>query len=429
MNKQSLLEVLSDQRKSPQSAPFIKREVMDREEWKKPNKFIQIFSGIRRCGKSTVLQAIRRQQKEQDYYMNFDDERLVQFTLEDFQTLYEVFLEQFGEQKTFYFDEIQNIPGWERFVRRLYDAGCKIYITGSNAHLLSHELGTHLTGRYIQTEIFPFSFYEFLLYKNVSPNYPALASTEERIQYKVLFQEYFSKGGFPEYLQSDNNAYLNHLYESILYRDIITRYKLPSDRVIKGLSNYLASNLGVPISFNTLKDLFDAGSGTTIKEYISYFENSYLYFSLLPFHYSLKKQVYGQKKIYAVDTKLANEVGFRFQQDRGRFLENIVYMELRRHSKTIYYHKESTECDFLIKDGLHITCALQVTAEMPTPETKAREIKGLLEAMQTYHLTEGFLITEDEEGEETHTTANGEVKIYIIPIYKWLLKRPFLKNQ
>ena len=160
---------------------------------------VLVISGIRRCGKSVLLQQIRSQQTEQDYYMNFDDERLINFKVDDFQTLYEAFIELFGEQKTFYFDEIQNIPGWERFVRRLHDSGCKVFVTGSNANMLSRELGTHLTGRYCQIELYPFSFPEFLKIKEVYPQQKDFYTTTGKSILKRYFDEYVNRRFSPLY--------------------------------------------------------------------------------------------------------------------------------------------------------------------------------------------------------------------------------------
>ncbi|MGE9979306.1 ATP-binding protein [Prevotella sp. SGI.167] len=190
------------------------------EEWLTTTEIL-IITGIRRCGKSVLLQQMRSKLPEQDFFFNFDDERLVNFTVADFQTLQECFFELFGEQHTYYFDEIQNVKGWETFVRRLYNEGNKVIVTGSNARMLSRELGTHLTGRYIAVEIFPFSFQEYLQLAKVQLEARDFYLTSKRAILLGHFKEYLEKGGFPKYLQSSSTRYLSSLYDSIIFRDVM----------------------------------------------------------------------------------------------------------------------------------------------------------------------------------------------------------------
>jgi len=418
MEKQALREIIAEQKTYPFPKRLIQRDIFNNQKLLKKVKFIHIFSGIRRSGKSIVVQTIRNNNKEQDYYFNFEDDRLVHFTVDDFQKLYEVFIEEFGEQNTFYFDEIQNIPYWEKFVRRLSNAGHKIYITGSNAHLLSKELGTHLTGRYIQTEIFPYSFSEYLHFIKCTLSPKKTLTTTEKITINKHFKKYLKNGGFPEFLETKNVQYLKQLYDNILYRDIIVRYNLPNEKVLKECGLYCASNIGKLLSFNSLKSVLGLGSATTAKEYLSYFENSYLFFVISKYNYSLKKQVYSPKKVYCIDTGLAMEIGFQFSQDKGRYLENIVFIELKRRNKTIFYHKMQKECDFVIQKGINITEVIQVSMSLENLETKQREIDGLKEAMQEYNIFSGLILTEEEEGE---IQIDQKYTIIIMPIWKWLL--------
>ncbi len=418
MDKALLKEIILDQQRKALPLDFITRESESDIE-KNNNSHIVIISGVRRCGKSTLLGAIRATHKKSDYFLNFDDERLIDFSVNDFQTLFEVFLELFGEQNTFYFDEIQNIGGWERFIRRLHDDGNKVFITGSNASMLSRELGTHLTGRYIEKHLFPFSFSEFLRFGKIDYSQKLRFSTAEKIKIKRAFNAYVTLGGFPSYVKTKESDYLKSLYESIMYRDIIVRYNIPSERPLKELVHFCASNIGKEISFNSLKKVAGISSSTSIKEYFGYLGNSFLVFLLPQFDYSLKKQVYLGKKVYFIDTALADNVGFRFSEDYGRILENIVFLQLKRKNKEIYFHKKEKECDFLIKKGNKIREAIQVSRNIKDEKTKQREIAGLIEAMKEYTLKNGLLITEDEEGEE----KIGEMHIAIKPIYKWLLEQ------
>ena len=395
---------------------LIPRELTERIKDFSEDKFIIIISGIRRSGKSTVLQQMRSTQLKESYYVNFDDERFFHFTVDDFQKLYELLIELFGTKHIFVFDEIQNISGWERFARRLHDAGKKIYVTGSNASMLSKELGTHLTGRNIVFSLYPFSFKEFLRFNQY--NFPSInrLTTEQKGIIKKLFNEYVEKGGFPEYLQTEKKEYLSFVYENILYRDIITRYNLPNEKTIKEVVYFAVSNIGKEISFNQLRKLTGLSSATTIREYFEYLENSYLTFLIPRFNPSLKKQIYYHKKVYFIDTGMAKTLGFRTKNDWGRMLENLVFLQLKRQNKEIYFHREKYECDFVIREGINVTQAIQVTHTLNG--NRDRELNGLREALTLYKLEEGLILTTDEEDE----FMMDKKKIVVKPIWKWLLE-------
>jgi uncharacterized protein len=415
MEQEKIKQLLLEQNQITKNTETIPRELSHQINKFKETPFIIIISGIRRSGKSTLLSQIRANKSTESYYVNFDDERFVQFTVDDFQSLYESFIELFGSKNTFFFDEIQNIKGWERFIRRLHNERKKIYITGSNASMLSKELGTHLTGRHISFSLYPFSFKEFLQFKqHPYPNLQRL-TTEQKSLLKKMFNEYLEKGGLPEYLQTDKEEYLKTLYENILYRDIITRYKLPNERTIKEVVYFAVSNIGKEISFNSLRKLTGLTSATTIKEYFEYLENSYLTFLVPRFNPSLKKQIYYNKKIYFIDMAMVKILGFRTSDDTGRILENLVFLQLKRENKEIFFHKEKYECDFLIRDGTSIGEALQVTQNLS--KNREREIQGLMEALNQYNLSQGFILTTDQE-EIIHQKGK---KIIVLPIWKWLL--------
>ena len=191
MNKEQLRDIVIDQNVSKIVKKLTARSIYTQLKTFQQSSQVVILSGIRRCGKSTLLGQIRDDNVEKDYYLNFDDDRLVQFELSDFQVLYELFIELYGPQKTFYFDEIQNIPGWERFIRRLHDEGNKMYITGSNASMLSAELGTRLTGRYIEIQVYPFSFLEFLAYQDKSELAHSPLTTLIKGQLKSALNDFF----------------------------------------------------------------------------------------------------------------------------------------------------------------------------------------------------------------------------------------------
>lgn len=398
--------------------PFVERDTLTKLNEKSSSDLIIIITGIRRCGKSVLLTQFKKNQHENDYYINFDDDRLHTFNIDDFERLYEIFIDLFGVQSTFYFDEIQNIAGWELFVRRLNDYNKKIYITGSNANLLSKELGTHITGRYLTIELFPASFNEFLRFKKLTVTENDYYNREKTVLIKKQFKNYVTDGGFFKYLQTNDKDFFKILYDNILYRDIIVRHKLSHEKGIKDIFYYLTSNIAKEFSYTTLKKISDIASITTIKDYISYLENSYLLFTINRYDISLKKQLINPKKVYIIDTGFANSISFKFSEDYGRLLENVVFLELKRNGLEIYYHRQKKECDFIIKDGLDIIQAIQVTKSLSDINTNKREIDGLIEAMNIYDLKEGLILTDDEETEFSQDGFNIIVK----PIWKWLLE-------
>ena len=298
--------------------PFVERDKLIKLNEKSSSDFIVIITGIRRCGKSVLLTQFKKNQNENDYYINFDDDRLHTFNLDDFEKLYETLIDLFGVQSTFYFDEIQNVVGWELFVRRLNDYSNKIYITGSNANLLSKELGTHLTGRYLTIELYPASFKEFLRFNDLTVTENDYYNREKTVLIQKRFKDYVTDGGFFKYLQTNDKDFFKILYDNILYRDIIVRYKLSHEKGIKDIFYYLTSNIAKEFSYTTLKKISDIASVTTIKDYISYLENSYLLFTINRYDVSLKKQLINPKKVYIIYTGFANSISYKFYEDYGR---------------------------------------------------------------------------------------------------------------
>lgn len=418
MERSRLKEVILEQRKWPFPDDYVDQTAFNAVRPFLTTPDIVVMTGLRRSGKSTLLQVIRRQAKEGDFYLNFEDDRLVDFELKDFQELIETFIELFGPQSTFYFDEIQNIQGWERIVRRLYNEGRKIFLTGSNADLFSRELGTRLTGRYIAIEVFPLSFFEITRYQKPELLGASTHTTEDKGNLQNLFSYYQEIGGVPEFIKYRHPKYLQTLYESILYKDIIARYKIANERAIKELVYLLASAVGKPVTYESLRKTIGLASSTTVSDYCNYLQNSYLCFFVNCYSRSLKRQLINPKKIYFIDHALAKTVGFRDSEDRGRLLESEVFIELKRRGLDIYYHKEQAECDFVIRHGIHILQAIQVCEEMNSSKTREREIAGLLDAMKTYQLKEGLLLTANMS-EEIHIE---NMRIDVMPVWKWMLE-------
>ena len=399
-----------------QNKRYVQRYIAD--EWLQTSEIL-IISGIRRCGKSVLMQQIRDRLVEKDFFFNFDDERLANFKLDDFQKLQECFVELFGEQHTYYFDEIQNIEGWERFVRRLYNAGNKIVITGSNARMLSRELGTHLTGRYIQVEIYPFSFQEYLAMNEIPVNAKTLYTTTGRATTVKSFVKYMECGGFPKFLQDGSVSYLTSLYESIIYRDILTRNGLTNEKEMQELMFYLASNATKRVTYSSLGKVVGIQHPDTIKNYLEYIQQTYLISQLFRYDPSVKKQMMSPKKIYFVDNAIIKRIGFNATENNGVFLENLVFIELKRRGWDVYYYADKKECDFIVRKGLHISDAYQVTLKMDSPQTREREIAGVREAMQAYSLSKGYILT--FEGKETINFDDGTI-VEVVPVWEWILQ-------
>ena len=421
MDREILKQIIMDQLKYRSPRNYYHRTVTETIRGFADDPNIIILSGIRRSGKSTIQRMLqtelRKTDSHSDYYFNFDDERLVHFQVTDFQTLLEVFIELFGDQSRFYFDEIQNIEGWERFVRRLYEQGKKIYITGSNANLLSKELGTHLTGRHIRLEVFPLSFLEIIRHHYPDVLSKKALSTTDVGMIMHHFSNYLKNGGIPEYVEFEKIEYLKDLLEGILYRDVIVRYKIQDEKALRETVYYLASNIGKEFSYTNLAKTVGVASPHTLANYCDYLERSYLYFFVSRYSHSLQKQIQSNKKCYMIDSALIRTTGFRVSEDRGRLLENVVFLHLRTHSKEIYFHKEKKECDFIVREGNRITQAIQVTTGLSDREVRNREIEGLLEAMRTYDLRDGIILTANEQ----EVIETDGFQISVIPIWKWLL--------
>ena len=380
---------------------------------------VLVISGVRRCGKSVLLQQIRAEQTEQDYCLCFDDDRLLHFEVSDFQLMCDVFAEDYGIQKTFYLDEVQLIEGWEHFVDRLYSHHNKVFITGSNAHLLSKELGTLLTGRHLTQELWPMSLTEFMELRNETWQKEDLYTTAGKAKLVNLQNAYLREGGFPQYLQTKNPRYLKELYNDIIYRDIVARHKLSSDRQIREMAYYLASNFTHRFTYLSVAKATGIKSSETVQDYIRYLEEAYLVGVLTKYDYKVGEQLKSPKKIYFIDNGLVGQIGFTFSGNMGPRLENAVYVELRRREQEAFYYHDKQECDFVVRENAHITKAYQVTSSLADADTRRREINGLMAAMDAFDLKEGVIITLDET--EELTLDNGR-KIYVIPFYRWVFE-------
>lgn len=376
----------------------IPREQLDRFSSLPP--YAYLITGVRRSGKSTFLKQLMRHHDSSNYF-NFEDSRTVGFEVSDFMIVEELFSELSDNNKIFFFDEIQNVTGWERYVRNAIDRKKTIVITGSNANLLSRELGTKLTGRHIDFEVFPFSYREFLSFLKLTPNVDS-------------FLSFITEGGFPGYLSIGKKEVLSTLVSDILVRDIFSRYNLRNQDIYSRIVQYLLSNTGKEISFNNLKNTFEVGSASSVMDFLNYLTDAYLVFLVPRYDTSLKVQARNPRKVYAIDQGLVNFYSVSGSPDRGRLLENTVYLHMRRKGYETWYFKGKKECDFICRQEKKHYSAFQVSWKVDQLNEK-REIEGLLEAMKILNLSFGTIITFDQEDK---IVTEGKT-IYLVPGWKW----------
>ncbi|MEM3039706.1 MAG: ATP-binding protein, partial [Candidatus Methanomethylicaceae archaeon] len=319
-------------------------------------------------------------------------------------------------------DEIQNVNGWELWANSLQRRGYRLIITGSNAKLLSKELATHLTGRFLELENYPFSFREFLRFKKFDTD--QLEYLKERQgEAKRLLREYLERGGFPEYLvEGLDESYLRTLFDSIVYNDIVKRWKVKNAVKVEDLARYLVSIFGREYSATKLRNTLDLKSTVTVQNYVKYLEEAFIIFSLERFSLKMKEFMKAPKKVYCVDLGLSNAISTRMSEEFGLRMENAVFLELKRRGfkenrNMFYFRKNDKEVDFLLKEGLEVKELIQVTYASGRDEIEKREIKALIEAGELLNCKNMLLITWDYNEEET---LEGRT-IKFLPLWKWLI--------
>lgn len=371
-----------------------------REKQVKPlKKFALIITGLRRSGKSTLLRQYLSKKKP-IYYLHFEDLRLSSFETSDFTKLDLVFEETLGKNGVYFLDEVQNVDGWEIYVRSLVDSGKNVYVTGSNSSLMSKELGTRLTGRHISEELYPFNFKEFSLAK------------KKKESLKV-FDEYLVSGGLPEYVFQQDVRILESLVKDIIYKDVLVRHRVREEAIVERLVSYILSNIGKELSYNKIKDLMGVGSPNTIISLMDALEDAYFIFTINTFDYSLKKQLRNKRKVYCVDNGFITQTSLQFSKNLGRLLENLVFVELKRRGYELFFYKETGECDFIVKKKK--LEAIQVCYELNS-DNQQRELNGLIEGMKKINSTQGVIITHHQDD---FFEIEG-MKIKIIPVMNWL---------
>ena len=364
----------------------LKKELLTSRNYLVENTFkgkqVEVISGIRRSGKSTLMRMIMAHYAPNVVCFNFEDSRIFGFEVSDFKKLDELMGET---HPVYFFDEIQNVENWEIFVRQLHERGEKVFVTGSNASLLSKELGTKLTGRYLSHELFPFAYNEFLEHTNQENN---LAS----------FENYRKLGGFPEFLDTQNTDVLQTLLRDILFRDIAIRYGIRNTKTLFDIALHLLSNAGKETTYNRLRKTFGIGSTNSVSDYLKWLEDTYILFFLPRFSWSPKSVLVNPRKVYAIDTGFIQANTMSHSADSGRLLENMVYLYLRQKNTELFYFREKGECDFVVMEKGNCKQVLQVCEEIHS-DNKNREINGLIEAMNFFDLEEGVIYTLDQEDE------------------------------
>ena len=376
---------------------------------------IQVIIGPRRAGKSFFC--IHQLTNDISFgYVNFDDERLMAIT--DFDELLRAVKAVYSNPEVLLFDEIQNLPNWEIIVNRLQRQGYQLVITGSNSRLLSRELATHLTGRHQPVYVFTFSFKEYL------------ATFENLITPDIMehFNDYLSHGGYPEPLikKLDHKAYLQVLFDSVLFKDIVKRHRIRYAASLENLASWLISNISGELSLNSLARQTQVSSVHTVKKYLGYLEEAFIFFRLKRFTRKAGSQLKYNQKIYCYDNGFFLAKAFRFSEDHGKLLENLVAVELIKrsfydHSKVFFWkNNEQEEVDFVIQRGTRVSQLIQVCWSSDAQRTKQREIRALLKASRDLKCKDLIIITYNEQSRQKASWYGMEGEIDFIPAVEWL---------
>ncbi len=393
---------------------------------------IKVITGARRCGKSFIMRQLAKclidggASKSNILIVNFEDPRFVGLDTKLLGQIFDTYLEYQAPQGKMYvfLDEVQEIPKWEKWVRTMQELGkANMIVSGSNSKLLSGELATVLTGRHLDTTVLPLSLAEFLNFKNIQIKDNS-EFTRNEIKVKSLLVEFVELGSFPlVVLGQDKEKILLAYFDDVINKDLIKRYKIRKSEEIKSLVKFYLSNISCSITFTSAGKFLNMAA-LSAKRFSAYLEASYLMFFLKRFSFKFKEQERSPRKVYAIDTGLANVVGFRFSGNSGKLAENAVFLELKRRSyfnpqMEIYYWKsrDQEEVDFVVKENANIKQLIQVCWDMQDINTKKREIKALAKAMDEFDLKAGLIITQDYEAEENY---RGK-KIRYTTLIKWLL--------
>lgn len=400
---------------------FVSQISFEKREYELEANANYVFVGLRRAGKSYLMYQHIHHLMEQGHsieemlYFNFEDDRIDSITISDLDLIKTCYEEMYDRRPIFFLDEIQNIKGWEKFARRLADTGYRVYITGSNAKMLSSEIATTLGGRYLIKDIYPFSFSEYLLYKKID-----LSDKNARFKFRTAitkeYEEYFRNGGLPETLQmADKRAWISSLFNKIFFGDLVTRHQVRNDFALRIMIRKLAESVKQPTSYNRIASIASTVgkkiSVDTVIDYMGYLQESWL---ILPYENIAAKLIdkESNRKYYFIDNGILN----LFLLDPATsLLENQVAIRLRqKYGSQVYFYNKNVEVDFVVYDeGI----AIQVSYSLSDPETEKREVDALLKLNKVLPMRKLMIISKDEERD---ITVN-DVTIQVIPVWKWLL--------
>ncbi len=406
------------------SLPYIERiKTAEARKWLNSD-LIKVVLGPRRAGKSVFSLMLL---KDRPFaYFNFDDESALEQGKLDYDELMQELRAAYGETKTILFDEIQNLPKWELFVNRLHREGYNLVLTGSNARLLSQELSTALTGRHIPIELLPFNFKEYLRAKQYEFSTDKLLIPEEKGKFLFLLEQYFVSGGYPEVTikNLDPKGYLDVLFDSVLFKDVVKRHKVRFTGEIDNLGSYLINNVSNLYSLRKLARVLGFKSGVTLEKYVSYLTEAYIIFSLHRYSCKAGERLKSPKKVYAVDNGFITAKATQHSPDAGKLLENLVFTEMikqgKKPNRDIFYYmtRNDREIDFIMKEGIAVTELIQVAYEISNPDTEQREIKALVEAGGELGVNNLTILTWNEKKE----VKKDNLTVNFIPVWERFLK-------
>ena len=377
---------------------------------------IKLVTGPRRAGKSVLTLLLL---KDKNFaYLNFDDEQLLENFNED--TVMQALLEVYPNFEYLLLDEIQNLEHWDVWVSKLYRRGYNLLVTGSNAKLLSSEMGTVLTGRYLEIEVLPFSLTECFRFKH---HEWVAELPEEKAGLMLQVEDYMRYGGYPEIINSREitESYLSSLFDSIILKDIAKRYKIRKTTELYQLATYLVSMFCNEFTYSSLKDDLNFSSKSTLQKFCDYLQQTYLFFYLPRYNNKLKLMQKASQKVYVVDNGFLASSAFQTSENRGRLLENLVFLELlRRKNKVgdnIFYYRSRNdrETDFVIREKFHVRQLIQVCYDMTAKKTVKREVESITECAGELKCDNLLIITWDQED----VIEKGGKTINVVPYYKW----------
>ncbi len=438
MDEQKILEILDDWNfwNKDQDTGVKRKQYLSRiRPFLKTNQAI-VLTGVRRSGKSTLLLQLVKELIESGIsshdtlIINLEDYRWEELSLQLLHQVYTFYLKKINRSRPFYLflDEIHRITGWERFVRTLIDKkDAKIVVSGSNAKLISQELGTLLTGRHVELKIYPPTFKELLELRKLNID-DELDLARKRSEINNFVDEALINGFFPEIILAEEEyvqlKILRDGLDSIITRDVVERHKIKEKEKLRSLVRYYLSNASTSVSFNKLKETLNLPL-RTIERFSQYLEEAYLIMFLKRFSYKVKEQEKSPRKVYSIDLGLINASGFKFMENKSRLMENMVFLELIKKEQEIYYWKnpQQEEVDFVVKDGVKIKQLIQVCFDINNFETKSRELRSLIKAGKELKCKDLLVVTKDYENKEKMEWFGEKAEIKFIPLWKWLLEK------